>query len=51
VAAFRLRRAGFLAEEAWARLREADGILREVFNAATVVPVYVKSKDIPTLES
>lgn len=50
-AAFRLRRAGFLAEEAWARLRETDGILRDVFNASTVLPVYVKTKDIPTAES
>lgn len=50
-AAFRLRRAGFLAEEAWARMRETTGVLREVFNASTVVPVYVKSKDIPTPES
>jgi tRNA threonylcarbamoyladenosine biosynthesis protein TsaB len=39
----RLRRAGFLAEEAWARLREE----KSDFLAAAVVPVYVKTKDIP----
>ena len=39
----RLRRAGYLAEEAWTRLREEpDG-----FQAASVVPVYVITKDIP----
>jgi tRNA threonylcarbamoyladenosine biosynthesis protein TsaB len=39
----RLRRAGFLAEEAWARLREE----KADFPAASVVPVYVKTKDLP----
>ena len=39
----RLRRAGYLAEEGWTRLRETpDG-----FQAASVVPVYVTTKDIP----
>ncbi len=41
--AFRLRRAGFLAEEAWDRLRDAT----EAFPAADVTPIYVKTKDIP----
>lgn len=40
----RMRRAGFLAEEAWARLRE-DGA--NAFPAAAVVPVYVQTKDSP----
>jgi tRNA threonylcarbamoyladenosine biosynthesis protein TsaB len=42
-AANRLRRAGFLAEEAWRRLREnpAD------HTAAKVTPIYVKTKDAP----
>ncbi len=39
----RLRRAGFLAEEAWSRLREE----KSDFPAAAVAPVYVKTKDIP----
>lgn len=39
----RLRRAGFLAEEAWQRLR-AD---RDSHIAARVTPVYVKTKDSP----
>lgn len=41
--AYRLRRAGFLAEEALSRLK--DG--REGFEAAKVVPVYVKTQDSP----
>ncbi len=41
---FRLRRAGFLAEEAWERLRDTD----ESFPAAAVSPLYVKTKDIPS---
>lgn len=42
-AAHRLRRAGFLAEEAWLRLqdKEAD------YSAASVTPIYVKTKDSP----
>ena len=41
----RLRRAGYLAEEGWTRLHEdPDG-----FQAANIVPVYVTTKDIPTL--
>jgi tRNA threonylcarbamoyladenosine biosynthesis protein TsaB len=41
--AYRLRRAGFLAHEAWARLREShDGL-----DADRIVPVYVKTKDVP----
>jgi tRNA threonylcarbamoyladenosine biosynthesis protein TsaB len=46
-AAFRLRRAGFLAEAAWLRLRETNKVLREEFNPAVVVPIYVKSKELP----
>lgn len=42
-AARRLRRAGFLAEEAWQRLR-AD---RASHVAARVTPIYVKTKDSP----
>ena len=37
----RLRRAGFLAEIAWRRLREADA--PQAFPAAAVMPVYLKS--------
>ncbi len=44
-AALRLRRAGFLAEIAWMRLRENDDPL--AFEAAAVAPVYVKTKDLP----
>ncbi len=42
-AAHRLRRAGFMAEEAWTRLRghETD------FPAARLVPAYIKTKDLP----
>ncbi|MCS7071299.1 MAG: tRNA (adenosine(37)-N6)-threonylcarbamoyltransferase complex dimerization subunit type 1 TsaB [Anaerolinea sp.] len=43
--AARLRRAGYLAEEAWARLSEAPG--GQYFAPAEVVPVYVKTKDTP----
>ncbi len=43
-AAFRLRRAGFLAEEALNLLAE-DGAAR--YNAAKVVPVYVKTDSLP----
>jgi tRNA threonylcarbamoyladenosine biosynthesis protein TsaB len=41
----RLRRAGFLAEEAWARLRASDD--NTAFPAAAVAPIYVKTKDSP----
>ncbi|MBI1276646.1 MAG: tRNA (adenosine(37)-N6)-threonylcarbamoyltransferase complex dimerization subunit type 1 TsaB [Anaerolineaceae bacterium] len=42
-ASFRLRRAGFLAQEAWERLKadETD------FDAAKLVPFYVKTQDVP----
>jgi tRNA threonylcarbamoyladenosine biosynthesis protein TsaB len=40
--AHRLRRAGFLAETAWERLREA-GEDRSAYEAARLAPVYVKS--------
>jgi tRNA threonylcarbamoyladenosine biosynthesis protein TsaB len=43
-AAARLRRAGYLAEEAWARLNEAGD---DAFAPAGVVPVYVQTRDIP----
>lgn len=43
--AARLRRAGYLAEEAWSRLNEAEG--GQYFAAAEVVPLYVKTKDTP----
>lgn len=43
-AAQRVRRAGFLAQEAWARLRDGDPA---DFDPAVVVPVYVKTKDSP----
>jgi tRNA threonylcarbamoyladenosine biosynthesis protein TsaB len=45
--AFRLRRAGFLAEEALARLRETDDEPAHAFPAAAVVPVYTRTKDAP----
>lgn len=41
--AHRLRRAGFLAEAAWERLREAED--KAVFSPARLIPVYVKSDD------
>jgi hypothetical protein len=44
-AALRLRRAGFLAEEAWARLRASEDGAE--FEAAAVAPIYVKTKDAP----
>jgi len=42
-AAFRLRRAGFLAEEAWERLKTG----KENFEAARVAPIYIRTKDSP----
>ena len=42
--AYRLRRAGFLAQEAWVRLLESGG---EGYAPETVVPLYVKTKDTP----
>lgn len=44
-AVHRMRRAGFLAEEAWSRLRASDDL--SVFHAAAVAPIYVKTKDSP----
>lgn len=44
-AAVRVRRASFLAEEAWLRLKEGDG--KSTFPAAQVVPLYVRTKDSP----
>lgn len=41
----RLRRAGWLADEAWSRLHDADG--KNQFPAAHVMPVYIKTKDSP----
>ncbi len=46
-AGFRLRRAGFLADEAWSRLRESKHDLREEFAPANVKPMYIKTKDVP----
>jgi tRNA threonylcarbamoyladenosine biosynthesis protein TsaB len=42
-AAYRLRRAGFLAEEAWTRYN-AD---HDAFPAAKLVPFYIKTQDAP----
>jgi tRNA threonylcarbamoyladenosine biosynthesis protein TsaB len=42
--AVRLRRAGYLADEAWVRLREQ---LHDGFPAGALTPVYVKTKDSP----
>ncbi|MEZ4668974.1 MAG: tRNA (adenosine(37)-N6)-threonylcarbamoyltransferase complex dimerization subunit type 1 TsaB [Anaerolineae bacterium] len=42
-AANRLRRAGFLAEEAWNRIHERQ----EFFDASKVLPFYVKTLDVP----
>ena len=41
--ALRLRRAGFLAEEAWNQLQSRSA---EIFEADHVVPLYVKTKDL-----
>lgn len=50
-AALRLRRASFLAEEGWQRLRDTDGLAPDgvsaAFEAARVMPLYVKTKDSP----
>jgi tRNA threonylcarbamoyladenosine biosynthesis protein TsaB len=43
--AYRLRRAGFLAEEALSRLNGGD---RNRFEAAKLVPVYIKTQDSPS---
>jgi tRNA threonylcarbamoyladenosine biosynthesis protein TsaB len=43
-AAFRLRRAGFLAEEAWERLKTG----KDHFDAGSVAPIYIKTKDSPS---
>jgi tRNA threonylcarbamoyladenosine biosynthesis protein TsaB len=42
-AAFRLRRAGFLADEAWERLRSG----KDEFDSGRVAPIYIKTKDSP----
>ena len=41
----RLRRAGFLAEEAWTRLRKSAD--KSAYSATAVAPIYVKTKDSP----
>ena len=43
-AGHRLRRAGFLAEEAWSRYQAAG---QTGFDAAQVVPFYIKTQDVP----
>lgn len=44
----RTRRAAWLAEEAWMRLREDAGrLIVEAYDPANVVPVYVKTRDLP----
>jgi tRNA threonylcarbamoyladenosine biosynthesis protein TsaB len=42
-AALRLRRAGFLAQEAWTRYGQKEG----EYDAAKVIPIYIKAKDLP----
>lgn len=42
-AAFRLRRAGFLAQEAWERFKADEA----GFEAAKLVPFYIKTQDVP----
>lgn len=42
-AAFRLRRAGFLAQEAWERFKADE----TGFDAANLVPFYIKTQDVP----
>ncbi len=42
-AAFRLRRAGFLAQEAWERFKADENS----FDAAKLVPFYIKTQDVP----
>lgn len=47
-AVYRMRRAGFLAEEAWTRLRASeDAANAGAFLPAAVAPIYVKTKDSP----
>ncbi|RMF78345.1 MAG: tRNA (adenosine(37)-N6)-threonylcarbamoyltransferase complex dimerization subunit type 1 TsaB [Chloroflexi bacterium] len=46
-AAYRLRRAGFLAEAAWSRIREFDDVRQAHFPPAELVPVYIQTKDSP----
>lgn len=44
----RTRRAAWLAEEAWARLREDAGrMIAEAYDPVNVAPVYVKTRDLP----
>lgn len=42
-AAFRLRRAGFLAQEAWERFKADE----TGFDATKLVPFYIKTQDVP----
>lgn len=42
-AVYRLRRAGFLAQEAWERIQAEP----ENFDAAKIVPYYIKTPDVP----
>ena len=42
-ASFRMRRAGFLADEAWERLKAG----KDEFDAGRVAPIYIKTKDSP----
>lgn len=41
--AYRLRRAGFLAEEAWTRYHATPN----AFDAAKLIPTYIKTQDVP----
>jgi hypothetical protein len=44
----RMRRAAWLADEAWARMREdADRLIVEAYDPVNVFPVYVKTRDLP----
>ncbi len=44
----RTRRAAWLAEEAWQRMREdADRLIVETYDPVNVAPVYVKTRDLP----
>ena len=40
----RLRRAGFLAEVAWERLREAED--KSIFDPSLLLPVYIKTESV-----
>ncbi|HYO87811.1 MAG TPA: tRNA (adenosine(37)-N6)-threonylcarbamoyltransferase complex dimerization subunit type 1 TsaB [Candidatus Limnocylindrales bacterium] len=44
----RTRRAAWLAEEAWTRMREdADRLIVEAYDPVNVAPVYVRTRDLP----